>query len=42
MQKQSPRGVLPKGLGGSMDVLRVFEGVSVRGCDFNKVAQRLC
>ena len=28
--------------GYSTDVLQIFEGVSVRGCDFNKVARRLC
>ena len=39
MQKQSPRGVLQEG--GSADVLRTFGGVSVHGCDFNKVAKRL-
>ena len=40
MQKQSPRGVLQEG-GWSADVLRTLGGVSVHGCDFNKVAKRL-
>ena len=40
MQNQSSRGVLPKG-----DVLQMcwgFPGAYVHGCDFNKVAKRLC
>ena len=31
-----------RGGGCSTDVLGIFEGVSVRGCDFNKVAKQLC
>ena len=35
-QRCSPRG------GCSVDMLRIFGGVSVRGCDFNKVTKQLC
>ena len=33
---------IERGGGCSTDVLGIFEGVSVRGCDFNKVAKQLC
>ena len=36
LQRCSPGG------GCSADVLGISEGVSVHGCDFNKVAKRLC
>ena len=42
MQNQSSRGVLPEGGECSADVLGISGGVSVHGCDFNKVAKRLC
>ena len=41
MQNQSSRGVLPVG-GCSADVLGISGDASVHGCDFNKVAKRLC
>ena len=41
MQNQSSRGALPDGKC-SVDVLGTSGGVSVHGCDFNKVAKQLC
>ena len=40
MQEQFPGGALPGG-GCSVDVLRIFGSLSVRGCHFNKVAKWL-